>query len=49
MRPVGITPTPVTEGEVRNVQGGYAERGVLSNDGANGLLGAQLAEELLNR
>jgi hypothetical protein len=46
--PVGIAPTPVAEGEVRNVQGGYPEQGVLSNNRASGLLCVKVVEELLD-
>ena len=47
--PMGIAPTPVAEGEVRSVHGGYSERRVLSNNGACGLLCMQPAKKLLNR
>ena len=49
MGPMGIAPTPVTEGIVRSVQRDYSERGVLSINGPSGLLCTQLAEKLLNR
>jgi hypothetical protein len=48
MGPVGIAPTPMTEGKVFNVYGGRSEWGILSHNRAGRLLGVEPAEELLD-
>jgi hypothetical protein len=49
MGPVGVVPTPVTEGVVFSIHRGCLEWGILSNDQADGMFCPDTVKKLFDR